>query len=122
MIQQPTLTLSVPDGPVTFSVRFDRWDGARPQFWYRVESNGAGHEAEDLRLGASTDPSLAEAMRALLDFFSAFAESVAYEHRNPGESSENGSLFSDDLRDVAYGIGADDLSLLARDVCWREDD
>ena len=69
----PTLTLDVPDGPITFRVRFDRWDGPKPQFWYRIESGKASHEATDLRLGASATPSLSEALRSLVEFFGAFA-------------------------------------------------
>lgn len=121
-MDNPVLTLELPTGPIKFSVRFDRWDGAKPQFWYRVESDGNSFEGADLRLGASTDPSLAEGMRALVDFFAAYADGCEYEHRNPGSESENGSLFGPDLKDAAYAIGADTVSMLAREIHWKEDD
>lgn len=121
-MEQPTLTFDYPQGPLTVSVRFDRWDGDRAQFWYQVASDGNTHTGADLRLGSGQDPTLGDAMRCLLDFFGAFAEAVEYEQRSDGSESENGSLFSPGLRDVAYALGSDRIAMLARDVVASDDD
>lgn len=117
-----TLTLTIPEAPMIVDVRFDRWDGDRPQFGWSITTDGGSQDGTDLRLGSGSEPSLGDALRCLLDFFAAFAESVEYEHRSGAESSSNGDLFDRSLRELALALGSDTISMLARDAIRIADD
>jgi hypothetical protein len=118
---RPTLTFSHPEIPLTASVSFDRWDGDRPGFSWLVSSLDGSATGSDLRLGSGSEPTLGEALRCLLDFFAAFAESVEYARRT-GRNDDNLDLFPETLQSAALAIGSDELTMIARDVVGSEDD
>jgi hypothetical protein len=79
VIGQLSITISNASGPQgRIEVIWDRWDGDRPGFQYRVDADL--HEREclayghDLRLGSGSDPSHVKAMATLLAFLESDAE------------------------------------------------
>lgn len=116
-----TLTLTDNDYPFSASVQFDRWDGDRAQYRYHLTMGGASASGDDLRMGALREPTLGEAMRALLDFLGAYAESAEYAERTGGEP-DNLDLFPPELRAPVLTIGADTLAMLAREAIHSDDD
>jgi len=67
----PKLTIS--DEQIgSISVRFDRWDGDRPQYKWEIDALGQKFQGSDLRMGSKSTLNIAEALRALLDFLGAF--------------------------------------------------
>ena len=65
----PTLTLEMPDG-LTYSVAFDRYDGDRCRYHWRIaaEAHNVADECDDLSMVG--EPDLAEALDTLLVFAS----------------------------------------------------
>ena len=117
-MENPTLTLE--HEGISYSVRFDRMDGAQPQFYYRIAGPG-GHvldEGTDFRLGAGQEPAEGAALKGLFDFLGAFAEAVEYSR--DGRESDNLQLFRAPVRAIAEHVGSDGYALLAENV-WPEE-
>lgn len=110
---------------LTVSVKFDRWDGDRPQYEYRIEISAAPEDqvcevtGTDLRLGATDRPSDAEALACLLDFLAAYCESVQYERRT-GRESDNRDLFPAELRPWAEYTDSDSVAMLRAELLPNE--
>lgn len=88
------------------SVAFDRYDGARAQYTWRVTLDGNGPHtwcASDLRMGSDDEPNDSKALAALASFLGAWAEAREYIERN-GESADardgNDNLFPRDMWDA----------------------
>lgn len=110
----PTLTISAEEiGSI--GVKFDRWDGSRAQYAWRIEVGDHAWAGTDLRMGDSSTLSCAEALASLLTFLSAFAESVAHTMRT-GIDGDNLDLFPHGLRDWAYAVGSDEFAMMADDL------
>lgn len=113
------LTLTLAQDNYAFAVEFDRWDGERAQFLWRVivdgETIGYG---DDLRLGSLKDPCEAEALETLLTFLSAYAESVNY---SGGHDGANVGLFPESVRPLAQAIGSDGFAMLAESLARKDD-
>lgn len=69
LMDGPTLTLAMPDG-LTYAVAFDRYDGDRCRYWWRiaVESHNVADECDDLSMVG--EPDLTAALETLLTFAS----------------------------------------------------
>ena len=111
----PTLAISATEFG-SISVTFDRWDGDRAQYTWRVEVLDQVYEGDDLRMGSGQMASCAEALHSLLDFLGAFAEAVRHSMGNYDYESENLDLFPEEMRDWAYGVGSDQFAILGDDL------
>ena len=106
--RNPVLTLE--DLGLSISIWFDRYDGDRCQYGYRIV--GADHRegdpiyAEGTDLRSPGEPDLADAMRTLCSFWSAAIESYNYTPRG-----ENADLFPEALLEL--GIDADEVAYAA---------
>lgn len=109
--ENPVLTIT--DHGLAIAVWFDRYDTVDPprsQYGYRIvgkdhrEGDPVYAEGTDLRCAG--DPDLAEALRALLSFWSAAAESF-----DRGCAGENADLFPDALLELV--LGSDDITYTA---------
>lgn len=113
-------TLTIRDLGLDVSVWFDRYDTrspARCQYGYRIvgqdHREGDPVYAEGTDISCPGDPDLAEAMGALLSFWSAAIESYDHAQRNGValDDTENGRLFPEAL--LSLGIDADEVSYTA---------
>jgi hypothetical protein len=112
--RNPVLTIT--DLGLTISVWFDRYDSfgtvdhPRSQYAYRIvdatHRDGDPIYAEGTDLRAPGDPDLIDALRTLLNFWSAAQES--YDHNPKGE---NADLFPAALLDI--GISSDEIAYTA---------
>jgi hypothetical protein len=110
----PMLTISTEEiGSI--GVRFDRWDGSRAQYAWRIEVDDQVYADTDLRMGDSPTLNYADALASLLTFLGAFAESVEYTMRT-GIDGDNMGLFPPGLREWAYAVGSDQFAMLADDL------
>lgn len=103
------------------SVSFDRWDGERALYSWRIAAigtDGIEAEATDLRLGAG-QLSDAKALRSLLEFFGAWSEAIAYS--TGGRESDNLDLFPEALLPLGQALGSDELTMLADETFGPED-
>lgn len=116
----PTLTIS--DEQIgSISVQFDRWDGPHAQYKWEIVPAGRGpFKGSDLRMGASSTTTHAQALASLLGFLSAFSEAVGYSRRTD-HISDNLDLFPDELQEWADAVGSDQFSLLADDLGGEDD-
>lgn len=117
-MDSPTLTLE--HEGISYSVRFDRMDGDRPQFHYRIAGPGdlVLDEGTEFRLGSGQEAAEGAALQGLFQFLGAFAEAVAYSR--DGRESANLCLFRAPVRAIAEHVGSDGYAMLAMNV-WPEE-
>ena len=113
MNENPVLTIR--DLGLDISVWFDRYDGDRCQYGYRIADKSAiptdpngGVLAEGTDLRSPGEPDLCDALRTLLVFLAAAVES--YDHA--GIDGENARLFPEELLSVLSHC-SDDVSYTA---------
>ncbi len=111
----PSLTLADPYFG-SIGVKFDRWDGDRPQYEWTINTTGRVFTGTDLRLGSRASTNTNEALCALLGFLGAFAEAIAYSRRSDYGDSENLDLFPGELREWADAVGADEFAMMRDDL------
>ena len=103
--QNPVLTMR--DMGFDISVWFDRYDGDRSRYGYRIvgqdHRDGDPVYAEGDDLSECGDPDLVSALRSLLSFWSAAIESYP--------DGENASLFPAEL--LSLGIDSDNVTYTA---------
>lgn len=102
------LILTIEDAGIAYSVWFDRYDGDRCQYGYRITDlsahDGRGHvlaEGDDLRSGSGVEIDLADMLGTLLGFLAAFLESYP--------DGENADLFPA----ACAELDADHVAMLA---------
>ena len=116
---QPSLTIEAPALSLRASVTFDRWDGDRPQYAWRIEAGEESAEGSDLRLGAFDRAGQdAEALATLLHFLGAYCDGRAYARRNGLDPADvdSATLFHG-LE--TYDADGDSLTLLAWTI-WND--
>lgn len=100
---EPILTIT--DSGIAYSVWFDRYDGDRCQYGYRIAHADDPAivlgEGDDLRSGSGAEIDLADTLGSLLGFLGAFLESWP--------DGENADLFPE----ACAAIDADAVSMLA---------
>ena len=107
--------MTIVDNGTHYHISFDRWDSLqndRARWSWEIYSETAGRIAagDDLTTVPQAGvPNYAEALGTLLSFASACAES-----QDSATRGENANLF--DCEFSEYGLGADDLSVLAECV------
>lgn len=109
MNEGPILTIS--DAGVSYSVWFDRYDGDRCQYGWRIAETDSGRvlgEGDDLRSGSGAPIDLPDMLETLLGFLGAFLESYP--------DGENADLFPAACAD----IDADCVAVLAE--CLNEEE
>lgn len=94
------------DEGVAVSVEFDRYDGHQKRYKWRIYDHDQGStlaEGDDLAIGSGGDQ---EALRALIGFIGAWAESIDHEERTGGKG-ENSDMFPRSLHDDAMSDWGD---------------
>jgi hypothetical protein len=99
-------------GTYVVSVTFDRFDGDRNQYIWRIaQSDGKViAEGDDLRSGSGASVNHAETLASLCTFLSAYGEARRY-----GPQSDNYDLFPESVAEFAECYG-EHLSIVAEEL------